>query len=126
SLELAIGTKDLLHQLLVPLVELAVVQLVDRRLRSGPLAPFEPGQDAQARVAQYLDLDRHATELLAHERLVETPEPATHLHRPLEIRGVACHPRQDVPAALVAQRGLGQLPALADAADQVFGWHPDV
>src|SRR5581483_3469676 len=50
--QLAVWPEDLLNQLLVALVHLAVVQLVDRRLGAWPLALLELREQPQAGVAQ--------------------------------------------------------------------------
>src|SRR5919202_189268 len=113
------------------LLDLAVVQLVDRRLGAWPLALLELAEDAQAGVPEHLDLDDHAAESLPQERVLQRRQPvasqhARHVHQPAQVGLMAGDPRQDAAAALVAERRLRQLPALALLADDVLGRHADI
>src|SRR5215207_901421 len=130
-LELAVRPEDLLHKLLMPLVKLAVVQLIDGRFGARPLTFFELAQDPIAGVAQDLDLDRHTPQALANERILEQRhavaiERAAHLGEAAQVGLMAGNARQDTAAALEAERRLRQLPALAFLADDVLGRHPNV
>ena len=110
------------------LIELAVEELVDRRLCTWSLTLLELAQDAVTRITQHFNFDHHPPELLAHDGIVQngltvTAQQLANLDQTLHVGLVAGHARQGVAAALEAKRRLRQLPALAFAADDVLRRH---
>src|SRR5262249_12335802 len=121
---LAPRAEDLERGLVEALLKLGVRELRDRRRRPRRLALVQGGQHTKARVA--LDLERgiHLPELRAHDGIVdERPATALQLLRRVdqlvERDRIARDATERVAAALVTERGLRDLPALAEPADQV-------
>src|SRR5579859_6210099 len=124
-LELAVRSEHLQHQVLMAFVHLAVVQLVDRRLGTRSLALLQLAQNAQAGIAQHLDLDDHAAQLLADHRVLQgrlavAAEVTARVEQALHIGLVARHPGKHAAATFETERRLRELPALALLANDVL------
>src|SRR5438034_301564 len=124
SRPLAVGAEDLEAELVVALLELAVGELGDRRRRAGRRALLERGQHPEGGVPLYFHLRVDVPQLGAHHRILEQRLAAAldllrGVHETVEGGGIARHARHRVAAALEAERRLRDLPALAEAADEV-------
>src|SRR5947208_3457052 len=122
--ELPPRAQDLERQLVVALLELGVRELGDRRGRTGRLALLERRQRPQRGVALDLELGVDLAHLRAHDGIIDQALAAARelLGGPYELGEgdrVARDAAEGAGAALVAERGLRNLPPLVEAADEV-------
>ena len=90
----------------------------------GRLALLERREDPQGRVALDLEVHEDPAELGAHRGVLQErpPAPPERPHGPEQLaegRGVAGHARERAAAPLVGERGLRDLPALAEAPHEI-------
>src|SRR5215510_10018566 len=122
--ELAEGAEDLDRQLVVALLELGVRELCDRRRGPRRVALLERREDAERGVTLHLQVGVDPSQLRAHGRILDqrtaaAPELLRGPHELVEGDGVPGHTPERVRAPLVAERGLRDLPALVEAADEI-------
>src|SRR5256884_13247 len=122
--ELPPRAQDLERQLVVALLELGVRELGDRRGRTGRLALLERRQRPQRGVALDLELGVDLAHLRAHDGIIYQALAAARelLGGPDELGEgdrVARDAAEGAGAALVAERGLRDLPPLVEAADEI-------
>src|SRR5947208_1048304 len=122
--ELPPRAQDLERQLVVAFLELGVRELGDRRGRTGRLALLERRQRPQRGVALDLELGVDLAHLRAHDGIIDQALAAARelLGGPDELGEgdrVARDAAEGAGAALVAERGLRNLPPLVEAADEV-------
>src|SRR5207245_1302888 len=123
--ELAGRTEQIERRLAEALVELAPVELLERRLGARRAPVGQVGERADAVGAHDLVLDEQPPELLAH-RGPRTPELPAGGREPREIASIAGGVGERPDAALVAEDGHGDAPPLADLTDQVLARHARV
>src|SRR5712692_956237 len=129
--ELAVRPEDLQRELEVALLELRVGELGDGRRGARRVAVLQRRQHAQRRVALDLQLGVGLPQLRAdgrvlEERLAAAPELLRGPDELVERDGVARDAPERVGAALPAERGLRDLPAAVQAADEVARLRPRV
>src|SRR6267142_1522211 len=122
--ELAERPEDLECLLVVALLELGVRKLGDRRRGSRRITFLQGGEHPQRRVALHFEVGVDAPHPRADGRVLDQRAAAAlellgGLHQLVERGDVARDAPERVPAALEAQRGLGDRPSLVDVADQV-------
>ncbi len=117
--EQAVGADDAHRDLAEPLVVFAPEQLVDRGLGAGRLPGGDLGQRAQPAEAHQLDAGVGLGQLLAHQRIGGPAVLAGRLDQVPELPLVPQMLHGRGAAALVAERGHGDPPAVVQAADHV-------
>src|SRR5436309_8240939 len=122
--ERGVGPLQLERELVEPLRQARPEELHERRLRPRLLAALEARQRAAVHEAHDLDVDPASGDLLANDRIAGASVRARQPHQVLD-RDPLQHLllEGETRAALVGERGHGELPAVVHLADHVRARH---